>query len=256
MKALITSGCSVSETWIPDRLLRTWPQWLEEYLQPEYSNHSGLGSIGTDFITRKAIYHCTEALKEYDGKDILLVCAYTTLYRNARLFYAEDIIANRLLDRRKEGCDATWQFQGCNYDNKVLEDSEYPAWFYYNLWRDIPAIDNYYAMYENEHNMREQYLWNLYAVENFCKANNIRYVWTTIDKEFDTDFSNDVTSHWSMSHLRAALDYDYRIRSNISQVVTEHDPKLMGDVIHPTSEGHKYYTQEILIPFLEKHGFC
>ena len=251
MKALITSGCSVSETWVS--WLRSWPLWLEDHIQPEFVVHSGLGCTGNDLISRKAIYHCTEALKKYKGEDILLVCAYTTLFRTALLLDENNIIAERLSNERKNDPGGhMWLHQGSNYNLEVVDSNEYPAWFYFNLWKDIPQCNNYYTVYQSQHNLIHDYLWNMFAVENFCKANNINYVWMKVDNTLDQTILN----HWSVSYLTQALDYQYGIKKPIADTIFEHDPTLMADIIHPTNSGHYWYTNNILIPFLEEHGFC
>lgn len=256
MKALITSGCSVSETWIPDNRLRTWPQWLEDHMCPEHVVHSGLGCTGNDLISRKAIHHCTEALKTYKGEDILLVCAYTTIYRTALLLNDTDVIAKKLLHNRSTySYKDVWRHQGSNYDLEVLELKDYPAWFYFNMWKDIPETDTYYKLFQNDHNLLHDYLWNMFAVENFCKANKINYVFMNVDDTLLTQYHSNIMEHWSIKYLTQVLDYPYRIKKPIADTIFEHDPGLMGDKIHPTTAGHEWYVKSTLIPFLEKHGY-
>lgn len=254
-KVLITSGCSVSETWIDDKWLRSWPQWLEDRMEPEHVVHSGLGSTGNDLIARKAIHHCTQALNKYKGEDILLVCAYTTLYRTALLLNDDDVVANYLKQQRKDDPNnGTWLHQGCDYDVNVIEDKDYPAWFYFNMWKDHPICDNYYTLYQSFHNIMHDYLYNMFAVENFCKANNITYVWMSADNTLDTEFNQNLMQHWSTLYLTQVLDYPLRVKKPIADTLFDHDPKMMNDEIHPTTEGHEWYVKNALIPFLEKNG--
>ena len=69
MKKLITGGCSFTE-WPQN--VETWPKFLLEQL-PDYTHaNAALGSSGNGLISRRVIYETTQALKQYDAKDILV----------------------------------------------------------------------------------------------------------------------------------------------------------------------------------------
>lgn len=258
MKALITSGCSVSSMQSPD-VIKTWPHWLEQHTQPEHVVHSGLSSTGTDLISKKAIYHCTKALEQYEAKDILLVCAYSTLFRTSCLLNHHDVLARYLLQQRKEKHSLeTWKYQGCDYDNHIVVSEEddmhgNPGWFYFNHWKDNTLTDNYYMYYQTEYSMMEQYLWNLNAVENFCAVNNINYVWTTIDDTLEKH--SEFLDHWSMKHLTDVLHSENRITPSIGDSVRKHQPWMMMDQLHPSELAHQWYVQNVMLPHLEKKQY-
>lgn len=255
MKALITSGCSVSDVRFGVSHLRTWPIWLENKLQPEYTVHSGLRCTGNDLIARKAIYQCTQALQQYNGEDILLVCAYSTLNRTSILLDSEDAVAKLLLQQGQEDrMRSLFSYQGSNYDVERVEKNQHPAWYYFNLWEEH-EFSNYYALYQSSHNLLHDYLWNMFAVENFCKANRINYVWLNIDDTLTTQSTHNMLDHWSMEYLRQTLAYQHRITAPIATSVFEYDAALMLDELHPNTQGHRWYTKNILIPFLQEHEF-
>ena len=260
MKALITSGCSLS---IVDEVvdmikpgvqyprIETWPIWLEKEFEPEYHSASGQQSVGTDLISRRAIYHCTQALKQYKGEDILCVCTFSTLYRTAGIFHNTDMLPKQLLKNltNEELEDRTFIEQGTDFDVNKKEDDW--SWYYWNLWRDKPGLEYFYTYYNSEMNLIEQYLWNVLAVKNFCAANNIHFYYSFIEnlESFGVDID-----HWSIKHLYDSVTNTSQfIPYGISQWVNQHYPKLIRDDIHPTSEGHELYAKKILIPHIRKY---
>lgn len=258
VKALITSGCSLSE--VSGQFLKTWPIILEEKTKFDYIDHRGLGSIGTDFIARRAIHASQQALEKYPGNEILLVCEYSTLWRTAGLFQIDDVFAKKMLVEKEkklkeDPLNDTWRQQGIDFKyNQMLSEKE-PSWFFWNLWRDMDQLSSYYTLYQTQWNMLEQYLWNMYAVQNFCKANNINYVWMQADDEFTRAPNMDALKHWTLKHLHdEVVGTLHHINTPIATWVTEKYPECMSDVIHPTTEGHTHYTDEILIPFLKEQG--
>lgn len=255
MKALITSGCSLAETTSYPNL-KTWPLFLKDHLAPEYFNNTGQGSTGTDFISKKIIYQCTKALEIYKPEDILCVASFTTLYRTAGLFEHKDLFPTKLKNSAEALAsphNPTWYLQGCDYDTKRPKTGE--GWYYWNLWRDDENFAYYYTFYNSHLNLLEQYLWNIVAVINFCKANNIEFIYMFVNDDVPNNVNlRKYRDHWATNHLRDIVfnDTNYKIKQPIATWVTEHYPTLMGDDIHPNTEGHKQYVNQILLPVVDK----
>lgn len=257
MKALITSGCSLAETdtYYKNSSLKTWPLFLKDHYNPEYFNNSGQGSTGTDFISKKLIYQCTKALQIYQPQDILCVASFTTLYRTAGLFSHNDLFPIRLKNNaealKSPNC-FTWVQQGCDYDKLPVDED---GWYYWNLWRDDENFAYYYTFYNSHLNLLEQYLWNIVAVINFCKANNIEFIYMFVND----DVPNNVNllkykDHWAVKHLGDIVfnDENNKIKEPIATWVTKNYPELMADDLHPTTEGHQQYVYQNLIPVIDE----
>src|SRR5210317_207044 len=87
IKALITSGCSLSETisYYKEKKLATWPIYLNKYIKPEKFLSLGLGSIGNELIAKKAIHGCEQLLKNYKPEEILCAISWSGIFRHNRI---------------------------------------------------------------------------------------------------------------------------------------------------------------------------
>ena len=253
MKAIITSGCSLSE---PNHT-GTWPKHLKDAYNPEYIILSGQGSIGTDLISRKAIYYCNKALKLYKAEEILCVVEFTTLHRASGLFNAQDPLPTKLRNHKNyiEDYDRspTWNQQGCYFDSSTSEDT---GWYFWNLWRDHDDFAYYFTYYQSFINLLEQYLFNMLAVKNFCDAKGIKFVFMFAEGDIPKNLFNN-REHWALNHMFDEIfnNNPYYLNEPISTWVKQNlGDSYMEDELHPTCEGHKIYTEKVLIPHLEKNG--
>jgi antitoxin component of MazEF toxin-antitoxin module len=67
----ISAGCSYSQ--VPNTDV-TWPAHLQKQLDltDEQVIHAGVGAIGNSMISRRTIYHVTQALKTHKPEDLLV----------------------------------------------------------------------------------------------------------------------------------------------------------------------------------------
>jgi len=245
MKALLTSGCSFSDT----KYTKTWPNWLELHVSPEVVKHTGSSGHGNDLIAKKTIYACNELLKEYKGEDILCVVQWSSYTRLALL---NDYDSDMRKEISKQNDGKPWfsnQFK--DYDDKTNKQEPLHGWNFINANWNIKDTMLHYKN-QSVYGMVEQTLWHMLNVKNFCEVNNINYYWTTMLN----DVNNDFAKHWSTKHLyNLVYNTDNRIsEQGIYEWVTQSYPEeFEPEDWHPTAHGHKLYTEEEVIPFVENY---
>ena len=245
MKALLTSGCSFSDT----KYTKTWPNWLELHVSPEVVKHTGSSGHGNDLIAKKTIYACNELLKEYKGEDILCVVQWSSYTRLALL---NDYDSDMRKEISKQNDGKPWfsnQFK--DYDDKTNKQEPLHRWNFINANWNIKDTMLHYKN-QSVYGMVEQTLWHMLNVKNFCEVNNINYYWTTMLN----DVNNDFAKHWSTKHLyNLVYNTDNRIsEQGIYEWVTQSYPEeFEPEDWHPTAHGHKLYTEEEVIPFVENY---
>lgn len=267
IKALITSGCSLSETisYYKEKKLATWPIYLNKYIKPEKFLSLGLGSIGNELIAKKAIHGCEQLLKNYKPEEILCAISWSGIFRHNRIVEKKSFLSEKFRGIKKkviteEPDNMTWKYQFSNYENLVIDEEAFSI-IYFNQWKDIKELDYYYGIFENQINCLENTMTQIHYIESYCVSKGINYIWTTIDNEY---FCKDMTAiktrkymdHWSLKHLFDRLQHSpNRLKYSISNWVSINSPENMRkDYIHPDSEGHKKYFDEIMLPHLEKNG--
>lgn len=254
MKALITSGCSLSEPHHEG----TWPKHLKNAYKPEHTVISGQGSVGTDFISRKAIYYCSKALKVYKPEEILCVVGFTTLYRASGLFEHQDPLPTKLKKHKNyiegiEQLNPTWYQQGCQFDSSASENT---GWYFWNLWKEHDDLAYYFTYYQSFINLLEQYLFNMLAVKNFCDSKGIKFIFMFAEQDMPKYLFRH-REHWAINHMFDEIfnNNPCYLSAPISTWVKQNlGDSYMGDELHPTSKGHKIYTEKVLIPHLEENG--
>ena len=244
MKALLTSGCSFSDT----KYNKTWPNWLELHVSPEVAKHTGSSGHGNDLIAKKTIYWCNELLKEYKGKDIMCVVQWSSYSRIALLNEYDSDMRKEISKQDKVMHWFRNQFK--DYDEKTNKQEPFYGWNFINSHWDIKDTMLHYKN-QSLYGMVEQTLWHMLNVKNFCEVNNINYYWTTMLNDVNTNFAK----HWSTKHL---YDLVYNTDNRISKlgiydwVIQSYPEELRVDK-HPTVQGHKLYTEEEVIPFVENY---
>ena len=243
MKALLTSGCSFSDM----KYSRVWAHWLEQHMNTTVAKHTGSSNHGNDLIAKKTIYACNELLKEYKGEDIMCIVQWSSYSRFALLNEHDSDMRKEI---SKQGSATPWfanQFK--DYDNKTNDQEPLYGWNFFNPNWDIKDTMLHYKN-QSVFGMVEQTLWHMLNVKNFCEVNDINYFWTTMQNDVNTNFAK----HWSTKHLYDLVyNTDNRIgKHGIYEWVTHFHPEELNEDKHPTVQGHKLYTEEVIIPFLEQ----
>lgn len=250
-KILITSGCSFSECF--HKFLDTWPRHLAR-LFPEYEHKSyAMGSQGNGLISRSIIYAVSEALKTHKPEDILVGVMWSGLSRVDYRMAPEHINFENNIDG--------WMTNPTKFMKE--HDEVKNAWVILNSHWKIKEAQVYYStffddigasIYSIEHILRTQW---------FLKINNIKY--------FFTDFTNEnIVYDENMSHPEIKYLYDQIDRTQYLPVRSQHDwlcdnskflhqwsPEKISKKypIHPTTDQHKEFTDNVIYPWLKERYF-
>lgn len=234
-KLLITGGCSFSEC--ISKHIDTWPRHLAKVL-PEYNHIStGMGSQGNGLISRKIIYQVTEALKTTLPDDILVGIMWSGPDRH-------DFYANKdVLFTSDQHTENMWM----ENPTKFIKDSK-GAWVILNHHWNLDLAKMHYRYFHNTIGAEINTYEHILRVQWFLKLHNIKYFMST----FTSGVLNPVfKNHPDIKHLHNQIDFD-----NFLPVTGEYewcnlDSKKTG-ILHPTSEQHFEFTQQVILPHIKK----
>ncbi len=228
MKKLITSGCSFSEC--ISAHIDTWPRHLARLL-PDYSHISkAMGSQGNGLISRGIIYEVNEQLKTNESEDLLVGIVWSDPSRHD--FYLEPA---RHLNSFKHNTDG-WIENPTGFipgiKNWVLINSnwksEYSKEWYMNFHSDIGQY-----ITTLEHILRTQW---------FLEKHNIKYFMSTHTSHV---LPVDLQHEPSTAHLYDQIDF-----TRFLPIEGIADWCGTGGE-HPSTEQHKQFTEEVIMPFIE-----
>ena len=236
MKQLITGGCSFSEC--PSPWVDTWPKHLARSL-PEYTHEStGMSCQGNGLISRRIIYQVTEALKTHNADNLLVGIMWSgpsrhDLYlQHAPTMIKEDGFVENPT-RFIPGGTGSWTIINHGWKMPIAQD-------YYRNFHDM--IGQY--IYTNEHILRVQW---------FLKLHNIRYFMGT--------YTNEVfrkTDYMDVKHLYDQIDFNHFLPVSGEYEWCRDSSGLEfpinGDR-HPSSEQHKLFTDQVILPFLKEKQY-
>ena len=262
-KVLITGGCSFTESKnylenVSGNMTQTWALQLGKYLQNygyKFINKA-LGSQGNGLISRSVLYQVTEELRTRAAEDLLVGVMWSGAdrydYRVTNPEY-QDFIMEKVNNGWMENptgfipdVDKRWiilNHHWANPDDKGKLNKQ--ADLYYRNFHD--NVSSY--IYSLEHMLRLQY---------FLKCNNIKYFFTIYqDHVFDPYSIN----HPEVNYLYKLLDktqflpvtsaYTWCVERRVDEKhwICPHPHN------HPSSIHHKYFTEEVIIPWLENKNY-
>jgi hypothetical protein len=236
MKQLITGGCSFSECLSP--WIDTWPKHLARSLT-EYTHEStGMGSQGNGLISRRVIYQVIQSLKEYNSNDLLVGIMWSGPDRHDVYFQKTPPLVKE--DGYMENptkfvpeSNGSWTIMSHNWQTELSQN-------YYQHYHDM--IGQY--IYSNEHILRTQW---------FLKLHNIKYFMTT--------YTNNVFQqriYPDIKYLYEQIDFDQFLPVDGEYEWCRDSSGLEfpinGDR-HPSSEQHKLFTDQVILPFLKEKQY-
>lgn len=239
MKLLITSGCSFSQ--VPNSDL-SWPIPLGKALNLDVECH-GRGACGNGIISRTIIHSVSNALKTYKPEEILVGIMWSGLDRFE--VYRKDL-DDDFTDIDPSKCNPyymnpQWVVGPRNYVifNQLWEDGMSKN-FYKNMYSpEWGAIVGY------EHILRTQW---------FLKLNNIKYFMTGYS--WDAYPEHGVEHESDVKFLLDIIDWNEWVpeRNMDRWAKTTGLPYRENSGGHPSTEMHKKYVDEHIIPHLKNRG--
>lgn len=241
MTILITSGCSFSDTHPHNK---AWPSYLSESLNDCQSVHLGMTSQGNGLISRKLIHKIIDLLKDNSTSDLLVGIMWSGINRHD--FYNNDTHTYKPAKLARK-------------DNLYIENptgfvNDTKKWIIFNnTWTDIPECNIYYRFFENaiwsqiltvEHVLRTQW---------FLEKHNIKYFMTTYtNKVFDKEY----VSHPEVEYLYKQVNFDnfLPVEGEFEWCINHSNLKIQEN-LHPSSEQHELFTEQVIIPFLKEKQY-
>lgn len=237
IKLLITSGCSFSQ--VPNSDL-SWPIPLSKALNLDVECH-GRGACGNGIISKTIIYSVSEALKKYNSDELLVGIMWSGLDRFE--FYNK----NQDLEFEKiEGspyyCNPQNIVGPYNYyvTNQVWQD-ELSKIFYKNIYNA-----EYAALIGLEHILRTQW---------FLKLHNVKYFMTAYS--WDAFPQNGSDNEPDVKFLLELIDWEewLQVKNMDEWARATGMPYREDSGGHPSTDMHKKYVDEQIIPHLQKKGY-
>ena len=239
-KVLITSGCSFTETVHPKSRLngRSWADHLAIALGTEYQHvNVAQRSHGNGLISRSLIWAVTDALKNYNPKDILVGIMWSGPWRHD--FFVDTTPAMKISDDAYvrnptnfvDNSKGGWVICNHSWTNPV-------STAYYNMfWSETGSL-----IYTLEHILRTQWFLERLGIKYFmsthtqfvfvdpaqCQMPDTKYLYDQID------FSKFVPVKGEHEWVRETLDSSLKLHE------------------HPSTEHHKQFCHQVVLPFIEK----
>lgn len=227
---LITSGCSF--TYVNDAC-SSWPLHLSQSLDIPLLN-TAMGSQGNGMIARKAIWAIHEQLKTTPADQLLVGVMWSGPSRSEQYI-------NRKI-KLKQNIDNWLQ----NPSNFVENDPG--SWVIYNSYWKMPFAQIYYRYLYDEMYAQIQTLENIIRVQNYLKLHNIKYFMSTYTSEVFA-----VKDNPNLDHLYEQIDYDKFLPvDGCYEWCKEKSGLPIPDPNdnHPSTEQHKLFSQQVIVPFL------
>ena len=248
MKIVITGGCSFSECISP--WIETWPRHLERQINSDVAFHEGLGCQGNDNISRQIIHRVSETLKNYSNEDILVGIMWSGFDRKSLFVNYQN------LEKINHGMTIPGQFGeslGVYNPYNWIEESSSQGWLI--LGGDDRRSKAWFTELHHAVEAQLTTIEHILRVQWFLKLNNIKYFMTTYMSEVLDEF---LTNNYNVKHLYNQIDFN-----NFLPVVGEYewcrdfsglDFPIPGDK-HPSTEQHKLFSEQIIIPFLKEKNY-
>lgn len=275
-KRIITCGCSFSEPKTP----YTWSRLLEKRLHKKNPNlsfdHRGLASQGNELIQKKVIHAINKALKEgYKAEDINVFVMWSGHERRAWYIDNTDVI-EMILDHWRKQSTVAFQLQFGDLENsadcpaQLGEDSnpqkhyvpynKYGGWYINSpAFNELPFFKEYFMLSTHMASII-LLLENIVMLQSFCQARNIKlYEQFYMDYVYDEIKKN--KDHKEVKHFFELINWNNFINLKSIHGYLKEKAVTEGQYFkskldnHPNFDGHLIWTDEVIIPYLEKNNF-
>lgn len=282
----VSAGCSYSQVPNTDT---AWPVHVQEAfkLSDDEVTHLGSGAIGNEMISRLVIYHVNNLLKSHKPEDLLVGIMWSGCDREVviqgqskRIFEkATPIPELENISYEQFIVDKTRRAKDYRevYNNPLSLATNESIYYTLNShWTDELTV-TYYENFVDELSSIIKTCEHILRTEWFLKNHNIKYFMT----EYDIDVflfggvpnmnrhiysancpalginsrGKNISNHPDVKYLYDMIDKSYWLPVNslgewanqvsIYDYARERDP-------HPSTEQHKDFTQQVILPFLLK----
>ena len=238
-KLLITSGCSFTDS------ADTWPNHLSKKLYFNLENIA-LASQGNGLISRKLIYTISQIPKS-NLNDIIVGIMWSGIDRSERFMepLKDQFFKPEEEDDKYNGITSV--VPGHRNWRLMMAD-----------WVEYSDCKFYYEIFNNKISSEVYTIENILRTQWFLEKHNIKYFMSTY---MDIFKDKDIINHPDVRYLYDMIDFSKFLPINgCFEWVKENYPKEFrefdknGNIIdfHPTYLGHKKFTDEVIIPYIEE----
>jgi hypothetical protein len=269
IKCVITSGCSFS-AW-DNR--HSWPYKLSDIMPHAEFKFLGLCSSGNELIQKKATLALHEALQEYKHNEILVLPMWSGLDRKT-FYISNEAEVKRMADVWK-GRNHWWHTQFGDLKNKVEQKVEMfvngtekvvynllGGWY---LFHTDLADGTDIGKAFNKTNLDFTYgvhtgLENMIFLQVLCESKGVN-IFHQFYMDSVLDSINKELGHQIVDYLYAQLDKNLIVCKSIHGFLEKQREEknihreeyfVSEQDVHPNPTGHKFYTEEVLWPFLKE----
>lgn len=245
-KVLITAGCSFSTIY---REETTWPVHLSEILKPVKEIHLGQGALSNGIISRRIIYNVTKELQTNLPEDILVCIMWSSADRNE--MYSNTPIPHQSLN------------SGPAHHNPVSVAGEKDFYLFNSHFNDEYS-ELFFKNYYNDYQATIQTLEHILRIEWFLKLHKIKYFMTLFSWQ-SLPLKNEVQELEIINHPDIKYLYELIDQNNFLPINNMSDYLIQtgrypnygfpGTNIHPDTEQHKFFTDNVIFPHLKSKGY-
>jgi hypothetical protein len=266
IKYFISTGCSFTEIPMQEfhdktyvdidqypKFTFSWPLHLNNYLKT-IPCYKGKGASGNGIISRATIFEVLKALQTYKPEDILVGIMWSGAYRQE--VYSTNIqFEYHKITKGNVNTDNPASVGGLSNFYKVMPywEDELSKMYYKNIYDDIGAYI--------------QTVENILRVQWFLKQNKIKYFMSQYYYPTFPD-SEEIKNHPDYKYLHDAIDFNewLDVESEFDWCCKFQDPRTWDNLPisdpnaefvfkHPNTIQHKAFTEQVIIPHLQKKGY-
>lgn len=247
-KYLVTGGCSFTMS-LPHLNRYGWAHHLSTILDIQLYN-SAVGSNCNEMIARQCIYQIEDLKTKVDTSEILVGVMWSGINRRVFYFESEKVYNDIIKDINKD-------IETAPSNPCIWPDTE-NVWYLVNTSNRSSYAKNFYKKYQKDVLDTIHTLEHVLRLQWYLEMHKINYFMTQF---MGTHSIGNIVNKKELKNNKIILSLKKQINfANWLPVEGEYDwvkdnskfPSTDND-IHPTTEQHKEFTENIIIPWL-KHS--
>ena len=241
---LLTSGCSFSECISP--WINTWPRHLENVVKPTQVFHEGLGCQGNGMISRQIIWRASQLLDQ--SGDLLVGIMWSSPERH------ELLLSSNQQPSIDYGMTVPGHVDKLYNPYNWINGTDY-NWLLLHHSSTNELAKRYYLDMNNRVFSQLTTIEHILRVQWLLKSKGIKYFMTTYTNEV---ILAKFCQHPTIKYLYDQIDFDQFLPVSGEYEWCRDSSGLefpiKGDR-HPSSEQHKLFTDQVILPFLKEKQY-
>ena len=268
-KLLLIGGCSFSAD---GNEIDPWPKHLYQSLQPAgYTEcrNSARSSQGNGLISRGVIYNVTRALETHLPQDILVGVMWSGSNRHDfrctdpdLLGFVTKKIHNNWFENPTgfvQDADKNWVI--LNHHWATLGNPEAEAYyriFYDSIGATITSIEHVLRTqwFLKAHGIRyffSNYIDSYLGTSNELQHTEVKYLYDQIDQSQYLPVTSEYS--WVREQYQFWVEETLKLKGHPNEPYHVRKMELSGLTLHPETEHHKEFTDQVIMPWLQLKGY-